>query len=49
MDPERRTFLQVNVEDGMEADSVFSILMGENVGPRKDFIQEYALEANLDV
>ncbi len=49
MDPQKRTLLQVKIQDAMEAEEIFSILMGENVGPRKDFIQEYALEANLDI
>lgn len=49
MDVERRTMLQVKVKDLIEADEVFSLLMGENVAPRKEFIQEFALEANLDV
>ncbi|MBN1550741.1 DNA topoisomerase (ATP-hydrolyzing) subunit B [bacterium] len=49
MDIEKRTLLQVSVSDVMEADEVFSVLMGDNVAPRKEFIQEYALEANLDV
>ncbi len=49
MDSEMRTLLQIRIEDAMAADEVFSILMGENVPPRKDFIQEYALEAKIDV
>jgi DNA gyrase subunit B len=49
MDPEKRTLLQVKVKEALEADEVFSLLMGENVVPRKEFIQEFALEANLDV
>ena len=48
MDPEIRTLLQVQIQDAMKADEIFSILMGENVAPRKDFIQEFALEANID-
>jgi DNA gyrase subunit B len=48
MDPETRTLLQIQIMDAMKADEIFSILMGENVAPRKDFIQEFALEANID-
>ncbi len=50
MDPERRTLLQVTVEDRDEADEAFSILMGTNVEERRNFIQENALDVkNLDV
>ena len=50
MDPERRTLLQVNVESAIEADIVFSQLMGEEVAPRKKFIQAHATQVrNLDV
>ena len=49
MDPEKRTLLQVRIQDCIATDEIFSILMGENVEPRKAFIQEYALDANLDV
>ena len=49
MDPERRTLLKVNIESAMEADLVFSSLMGEEVAPRKKFIQAHAAEATLDV
>lgn len=50
MDPNRRTLLQVTIEDAIEADEIFSILMGDNVEPRKEFIQKYALEVkNLDI
>ncbi|MBN1355692.1 DNA topoisomerase (ATP-hydrolyzing) subunit B [bacterium] len=49
MDSARRTLLQVEVSDLLTADEVFSVLMGDNVIPRKEFIQEFALEANLDI
>ena len=50
MDPERRTLLRVDVEDAIKADETFSLLMGEKVEPRRDFIQRNAkYVTNLDV
>lgn len=49
MNPETRTLKQVSVADGTEADHTFDLLMGEAVGPRRDFIERHAHLANLDV
>jgi len=50
MNPETRTLLQIRLEDIPGVDDIFSILMGDEVGPRRDFIQAHALEVrNLDV
>ena len=49
MDPEHRTLKQVTISDAMEADAVFEMLMGEDVEPRRNFIQENAQYANLDI
>ncbi|MBD3401132.1 MAG: DNA topoisomerase (ATP-hydrolyzing) subunit B [Candidatus Coatesbacteria bacterium] len=50
MDPASRTLLRVSVDDAMSAEEIFSVLMGEKVEPRRDFIRSHALEvANLDV
>jgi len=50
MDPDRRQMKQVSIEDAEEADNVFDVLMGEDVAPRKRFIQTHAREVkNLDV
>jgi DNA gyrase subunit B len=49
MNPASRTILSVNVEDQTKADEVFHILMGDEVPPRKAFIQTHAKSANLDV
>lgn len=50
MDPENRTLLQVIIEDAKEADRIFDTLMGEEVPPRKKFIQTYAKKVkNLDI
>ncbi len=50
MDPEERTFLQVKLSDAIEADSIFTVLMGDKVEPRKEFILTNAKNVkNLDV
>ena len=50
MDPSTRTLLQVTLDDAIEANEVFSMLMGDEVAPRREFIQENALYVqNLDV
>jgi DNA gyrase subunit B len=50
MDPTRRTLLQVQLEDAAAANDLFSTLMGDDVEPRREFIEKHALEVkNLDV
>lgn len=50
MDPDKRTLLQVSIEDSVQADEIFTILMGDQVEPRKEFIVKHALEArNIDI
>ncbi len=49
MDPNRRTLRQVTIENGAEADRIFSMLMGDEVPPRREFIEKNAVYAKLDV
>jgi DNA gyrase subunit B len=48
LDPEKRTLLQVQLDNAAQADDMFRTLMGEKVEPRRDFIQKHALEAEVD-
>ena len=49
MNPETRRLKKITVEDAAKADEVFTMLMGEEVGPRKRFIQTHAKQANIDI
>ena len=49
MDPDNRHLLNVEVNDGADADDLFTRLMGDEVPPRKQFIMTHALDAKLDV
>ena len=49
MNPEFRTMRQVSIENGTEADRVFSMLMGDEVPPRREFIEKHAVYANIDI
>ena len=48
MIPETRILKQVNIENAAEADYIFSMLMGDDVGPRREFIEKNATYANID-
>ena len=48
MSPENRTLRQVTIESAAEADRIFSMLMGDDVPPRREFIENYAKYANID-
>ncbi len=48
MDPERRILRQVTIENAAEADHIFSMLMGDEVPPRRQFIEDHAVYANID-
>ena len=50
MDPEKRTMLKVTLEDAVETDKMFTVLMGDQVDPRREFIESYAHQVkNLDI
>ena len=50
MDPAERTILQITIEEAIEADHIFSCLMGDQVPPRRQFIEENAVYAtNVDI
>jgi len=50
MNPENRILLQVKIEDIVEADEIFTVLMGDQVEPRREFIEQNALNVvNLDI
>ena len=49
MDPARRTLKQVTIESAAEADRIFSMLMGDDVAPRREFIESHAKYARIDV
>ena len=49
MNPDTRTLKQVTIESAAEADRIFSMLMGDEVAPRRDFIESHAKYAKLDI
>jgi DNA gyrase subunit B len=49
MNPATRTLKQVTIESAAEADRIFSMLMGDEVAPRREFIESHARYANLDI
>ena len=48
MNPENRTLRQITIENAAEADQIFSMLMGDDVAPRREFIERNATYANID-
>lgn len=48
MNPDTRLLKQVHIENAAEADYIFSMLMGDDVGPRREFIESHATYANID-
>ena len=48
MNPANRTLKQITIENAIEADSIFAMLMGEDVAPRREFIEENATYAHID-
>lgn len=48
MNPENRTLKQITIDNAAEADQIFAMLMGEDIGPRREFIEENATYANID-
>ena len=49
MNPDNRVFVQISIEDAERADETFTILMGDKVEPRREFIEKNARYANLDI
>jgi DNA gyrase subunit B len=48
MNPEQRTLQQITIENAAEADHIFAMLMGDDVPPRRKFIEDHAIYANID-